>query len=175
MPIVLIGTALLAPVFVATPVPASPDGAEWETATNPEGCLACHLDASLSEPSDALTIEGLPGVPEAGRDYTLSITLTDPALRNAGFLLVITAETGSPGELTAVDGRTETIGTLARSTYDGTTPAEPGKGSWALRWTAPAAIEGPLRFDLWANAGNWDLSPLGDRLHHRSWQLAPTP
>jgi len=172
-PIAVIGAASLFAAFLAAPAPASPDGAEWETADNAEGCLACHLGAPVTTESEGLAIDGLPRKPMPGRAYALSITLTDPALQNAGFLLRIAAVTGSPGTLVATDGKTETTGALARSTFDGATPAEPGTAHWQLEWTAPEPIEGPLRFDLWANAGNWDLSPLGDRLHRRSFELDP--
>ncbi|HUF72518.1 MAG TPA: choice-of-anchor V domain-containing protein [Gammaproteobacteria bacterium] len=172
-PIALIGAASLLAAFLAAPAPASPDGAEWETADNPEGCLACHLGAPVMTESEGLAIEGLPRKPIPGRAYALSITLADPELQNAGFLLRIAAVTGSPGALEALDTQTETNGALARSTFDGATPAEPGRARWQLEWTAPEPIEAPLRFELWANAGNWDLSPLGDRLHRRSFELAP--
>jgi hypothetical protein len=98
--------------------------------------------------------------------------LEDPELQNAGFLLAVSAQAGPAGALGSSDERTETNGAMARSTYDGTEPAAAGRASWRLVWTAPAVVEGPLRFDLWANAGNWDLSPLGDRVHHRVWRLA---
>jgi hypothetical protein len=42
---------------------------------------------------------------------------------------------------------------------------------WTVVWTAPARAAEMIRFELWANAGNDDLSPLGDRLHHRIWQV----
>jgi hypothetical protein len=174
-PIATVCAAALFCASLAGPAPASPDGAQWETATRPEGCLACHLGAPVTEQSDGLVIEGLPKQPIAGEAYPLSIALTDPDLMNAGFLLRVDAEAGSPGTFESVDGRTETMGALARSTYAGSTPAEPGNARWALVWIAPGAIEGPLRFSLWANAGNWDLSPLGDRLHHRDWRLGPRP
>jgi hypothetical protein len=102
----------------------------------------------------------------AGQRYELTIPLEDPGLQNAGFLLTVSARTGAPGSLGARDVLTATNGAMARSTYDGTEPDAPGK--------APAVIEGPLRFDLWANAVNWDLSPLGDRVHHRVWRV-PEP
>jgi len=172
-PIGAIGAATLVSALRSASAPASPDGAEWEIANDPDGCLACHLGAPVTTESAALAIEGLPKQAVAGQTYRLTVTLLDPELENAGFLLAITAEAGSAGSLEAVDGRTETSGALARSTFDGTAPAEPGRAGWELEWIAPEAIEGPLRFDLWANAGNWDLSPLGDRLHRRSWRIGP--
>lgn len=172
-PTALIGAATLLAILTAAPAPASPDGAEWATADDPEGCLACHLGAPVATESEGLAIEGLPKKPAATQSYALTITLTDPELQNAGFLLRVAATGGAPGTLESGDGRTETNGALARSTFDGATPAEPGRAEWQIQWTAPASIEGPLRFDLLGNAGNWDLSPLGDRLHRRSFSIEP--
>lgn len=168
--IFVVGAAMSCCVF-ASSVSAATDGAEWETATDPQGCTACHLDSPDPADSDALSVEGLPARPQAGQRYELTIALEDPELQNAGFLLAVSTQAGPAGTLTARDALTATNGAMARSTYDGTEPAAPGKACWQLVWTAPELIEGPLRFDLWANAGNWDLSPLGDRVHHRVWRV----
>jgi hypothetical protein len=173
VPILVVGAAVSCGVF-ASPVSAATDGAEWETAADPQGCRSCHLDSPDPPDSDGLSIEGLPAQVQAGQRYELTIALEDPELQNAGFLLTVSAQAGPAGTLAASDALTATNGAMARSTYDGTEPDAPGKASWELVWTAPAVIEEPLRFDLWANAGNWDLSPLGDRVHHRVWRV-PEP
>lgn len=139
------------------------------------GCQQCHLGSPVLTDSQALSIEGLPEQPEPEQRYELRIILKDPALRNAGFLLSILPEGTVVGELSAVDDQTETNGAQARSTYDSSTPETPGSAGWQLIWTAPAILEQPIYFDLWGNAGNYDLSPLGDRLHHISRQLPPSP
>lgn len=174
-PIGLIGAAVVLDLLLVSAVFASPDGAEWETAEDPIGCQQCHLGSPDPADSQALAIEGLPKRPEADERYELTIVLSDPALRNAGFLLSILSDGSPAGEFSAVDDRTETNGAQARSTYESTTPDEPGNASWQLIWTTPAVLEEPLRFELWGNAGNYDLSPLGDRLHHQSWHLLPSP
>lgn len=170
-PIVMIGAALLA----QSPASASPDGAEWETADDPEGCRSCHLGAPEISSAAALTLDGLPETPEAGEAYQLTITLVDAALKNAGFLLSIDSDGSAAGRLESKDGRTESSGSRARSNWDGSFPAEPGKSHWQLVWTAPAVIDGAFSFDLWANAGNDDLSPLGDRPYHRRWDIPARP
>lgn len=153
---------------------ARPDGADWSLAATAEGCAACHLGTEAPVDSDALLIEGLPAAFAAGKSYRLTIVLADPALRNAGFLLTILGDDGTgAGQLAAIDSRTEAAGGQARSTWDGSFTARPGLARWTLDWTAPAAGSGELRFDLWGNAGNDDLSPLGDRLFHREFTLGP--
>lgn len=166
-----IGAAAFLTAWIGTAAVASPDGAEWNSASDPAGCVQCHRDSPELPHSQALTLDGLPRRPIAGQRYELTIAIRDPALRNAGFLLSVLSDDARPGKFDAVDDRTETNGAQARSNYDSSTPSEPGEARWRVAWTAPAAIEVPLRFDLWANAGNYDLSPLGDRLHHRIWYL----
>jgi len=133
--------------------------------------MQCHRDSPELPHSQALTLNGLPQRPEPGRRYELTIEIRDPALKNAGFLLTVRSDQAMAGELNSLDDRTETSGSQARSNYESSAPDSPGTASWQVVWTAPASIEGPLRFDLWANAGNYDLSPLGDRIHHRIWYL----
>jgi hypothetical protein len=166
-----IGAAVLLTAWIATIAVASPDGAAWNTVSDPAGCMQCHRDSPDLPQSQALTLNGLPRRPVAGQRYVLTIAVRDPALKNSGFLLSVLSDEAAAGEFDSVDDRTVTNGAQARSNYDSSTPSEPGEASWRVAWTAPAAIEGPLRFDLWANAGNYDLSPLGDRLHHRIWYV----
>jgi len=174
-PIARIGAAVVLAACSASQAFSSPDGAEWDSIDQAPGCLSCHLDSPELRDSQALSIEGLPKRPEAGQSYPLTIVLNDPALRNAGFLLSVLADNADAGEFTAIEGEIETNGAQARSTYDSSTPSSPGEARWQLTWTAPTALGEPLHFDLWGNAGNRDLSPLGDRLHHRIWQLPAAP
>jgi len=189
-PVIPAGAALaclLLPILAT----ARSDGPEWEAADNPEGCRSCHLtteplaDTGSGANGDeaagrelagvavdsALSINDLPAAAEPGKTYTLTIRLEDPALRNAGFLLNVTADGKAAGELATTDARAETNGTRARSTWDGQWPEAPGLASWKLDWTAPDPVPAGLRFDLWGNAGNDDLSPLGDRIHHLTLAL----
>lgn len=163
---------------------ARSDGPEWAAASDPEGCRSCHLSAAqaaagqpdgagtaAAPADDALSIEGLPEMPAPGKRYPITLLLQDAALANAGFLLDISAAGEPAGRLEATDERAETDGARARSTWDGQWPIAPGLASWKLIWTAPDPVPAEIRFDLWGNAGNDDLSPLGDRIHHLSLTL----
>lgn len=158
-----------------TIVLATPEGAEWATADDPEGCSSCHFDSAVRADSPVLRIDGLPKQPEAGNSYLLTLALDDPSLLNSGFLLTVSANGNDAGQLAARDEGVETKGAQARSTLAGSKPTAPGEARWSVVWTAPAELPGPLRFDLWANAGNEDLSPLGDKVHHRVLETALTP
>ena len=170
-PIIPIGAVCILAYSIAQ---ASPDGAEWETAAKPEGCQSCHLGAPIAEASSAIAIEGLPAAPEAGQRYELTIKAEDPALTNAGFLLTIEAS-GDAGTLESLDDRTETLANQARSNWEGSFVTESGKASWRIAWTAPATIATAIELALWVNAGNYDASPLGDRLHHRVFTVGAPP
>jgi hypothetical protein len=167
----LIGT-LIGALAAAALAQAAPDGVDWTIAATDAACAGCHLGSDpVSDPA-ALRLLGLPAVIEPGREYPLTIVLEDPALRNAGFLLTIRAGSNAAGTLKATDDRVETLAAQARSSWQGSFPPGPGRASWTLLWQAPAVADAGIRFDLWANAGNDDLSPLGDRLHHRTFDLA---
>lgn len=161
------------------PVPASPDGAEWDTATDPAGCKRCHLDSPDPIDNDAaLAITGLPDAPEPGRQYRLTVVLSDPDLVTAGFLLRVRSDAteagdaAAAGRLSPADDTTETReGTLARSTRAGSVPATAGEAAWSVDWTAPESTPSSIVFELWGNAGNDDLSPLGDHVHRRIWEI----
>lgn len=148
---------------------AAPDGPDWTVADDPEGCGSCHLsDSAPIANAGNLQIQGLPQRFEAGRQYLLTVVLEDPALKNAGFLLTVRTTGDAAGNLISQDDRVESGGDQARSTYAGSFPEEPGRAHWELLWAAPEVVDASLSFDLWANAGNDDLSPLGDHLYHTS-------
>src|SRR5690606_40073437 len=56
-------------------------------------------------------------------------------------------------------------GARARSTEQGSQPEADGRAEWSVVWQAPASLELPIVFELWANAGNDDQSPFGDATH----------
>lgn len=164
--------ALLILVLAASPAAAFPDGAPWEVASGP-GCPACHFDAPPTEDSPALAIEGLPARIAAGATYRLTLRLSVPGMARAGFLIAAWRGKTEAGRFTAADARSEAKDATARSTAAGLTLSAPGEAEWTLDWQAPARLDGPIRFVLWANAANGDNSPLGDETHGKSVQVAP--
>jgi hypothetical protein len=154
-----------------SPAFASPKGAEWAVIDDVAGCGSCHLGSPEPTNSTAISIEGLPERVTPAAPYTLEIVLADPALRIAGFLLEVTTADVPAGMLSSIDATTESQGARARSTRAGALPQVEGAQRWRVLWTAPTTLPGPVRFEIWANAGNDDLSPLGDRLHHRTFEV----
>jgi hypothetical protein len=150
---------------------ALPDGAPWEAARD-QGCPQCHFDAPAVPDSPALENDGLPQRIEPGARYALVVRLSDAEMRKAGFLLSAWQEGEPAGRFAAVDERTSVNEAQARSTAAGAEVGDAGVVEWPLEWTAPQSVK-PVRFDLWANAGNDDASPLGDATHRRSWSVPP--
>ena len=159
--------SLAAAVLIGAAAVASPKGADWAVIDDVAGCGSCHLGSPDPMSSSAVSIEGLPERVAPSAPYTLEIVLADPALQIAGFLLEVTAADAPAGALSSIDAATESQGARARSTRAGALPPAPGAMRWRVIWTAPPSLTGPIRFEIWANAGNDDLSPLGDRLHRR--------
>lgn len=159
-----------------TAVFAFPEGAPWEAAAG-EGCVECHFDAPPTEASAAVSLIGLPAATTPGARYSLTVRLEHDDLENAGFLLSAWQGAGGvgtqeAGRFEALDEKVETLGGRARSTEEGSSPSAPRIAEWAVVWVAPASVDVPVVFELWANAGNADKSPFGDATHRRVFELA---
>ena len=154
--------ALLA--VCSAPAWGFPEGAPWEVA-RAEGCVTCHFDSRPAENDPALTLEGLPPRLEAGATYALTLSLADPAMARAGFLISAWQGEAGAGRFRSADGRTESTGAMARSSLAGSEPAPAGQAKWRLTWIAPARLAAPVEFEIWANAANGDDSPFEDRTY----------
>ena len=151
-------------VAYAAPAWAFPDGAPWEVA-RAEGCVTCHFDSLPAEDAPALTLEGLPPRVNAGAAYDLTLRLADRAMARAGFLISAWQGEAGAGRFRGAEGRTEAYGAMARSTLAGSAPEPAGQAAWRLTWIAPARLEPPVVFEIWANAANGDDSPFEDRTY----------
>jgi len=163
--------AVGAGVLLASAALAFPEGGPWQAAADAGGCSTCHFAGEPITASPALALAGLPQRIEPGRRYRLELRLADPELRAAGFLIAAHGAAGAAGRFVPADARSEANGHLARHTRAGTVPVAAGAGAWTLEWQAPASLSGPVRFEVWANAADDDRSPLGDRIHHRIWEV----
>ncbi len=168
--------ATMAAALAAPAVLAFPEGAPWDAAGG-EGCHQCHFDAPPVAPSSALSLGGLPARIEPGARYPLVVRLEDEALVNAGFMLAAWRTRDGVGAVEAgrfepSDGNVAADGARARSTEAGSRSTLPGLAEWPLVWHAPDALDAPIVFELWANAGNDDKSPFGDTTHYQSFELA---
>jgi hypothetical protein len=155
------------------PLPAMTGGFGEKT------CSTCHFDNRINDRGGALVVAGVPARYEAGRKYSLTVTVRRPDARRAGFELSARFAEGAgagaqAGTLGAADGRTRVItapdGTVQyiQHTRAGSDLTSPGEGRWTVNWTAPMGGGGRVVFHVAGNAANDDASPLGDHIYTRT-------
>jgi hypothetical protein len=146
-------------------------------------CGACHFAAPQPEGAARATVQA-PARFEPGAAYEITVEVAHPDLATAGFQLTARFAHGDragrqAGRLEPLDDRVQ-ISTgpddvvYAGQTETGAVPAEPGAGRWTLRWTAPDS-DGPVLFNLAANAANGDDSEFGDHILLAEHRATPAP
>lgn len=119
-----------------------------------------------------MALRGLPAAWVPGTEYVLTVILEAEETSVAGFELASRFADGanrarSAGRLSPVDARVaieDSVGVVyAHQTRDGSA-AGGGGSSWTLRWVAPDG-GGPVAFNVAANSGNADNSPLSDLVY----------
>ena len=146
---------------------AFPRGAPWGTADPQSGqnCTACHFDYQAIPDSKSLSIRGLPVAPVSGTTYELLVSFEDSVALIAGFQML-----ASTGQFSASQKHIETNGSSIRSTR----PIANINGViWTMLWTAPDLPDKKVIFYLAVTGANDDGSPLGDRIHFRSFTITP--
>ncbi len=159
-----LAAALALGAAVAGQASARSDDIPWGRKEG-QACATCHFLNKPVAQSPALTLQGLPPAPAAGKTYRLVLSLTSPSMGRAGFLIVAKSPGGAAGTFQVLDPRTEADGDRLRSTQTGSTLAAAGAATWEFLWRAPARITAPISFSISANAADDDKSPLGDTIH----------
>jgi hypothetical protein len=162
--------AVIAPILLAEAPYAHPDGAPWGAArpSAAENCATCHFDSEAIQDSSLLRVDGLPETPVARETYELTIFFYDPDAVTAGFQLIAQAEGDRAGNFVSQASDVEFIGAAIRSTA---ALKNDQKVNWIIQWQTPAMLSLPIFFYVAATAANNDGSPLGDRIHFRSYRL----
>ncbi|MEM7503610.1 MAG: choice-of-anchor V domain-containing protein [Pseudomonadota bacterium] len=164
--------ALAALTAAGTSAHAYPEGAPWGAA-NPlaaESCSTCHFDADATMDSRELEVIGLPQRVTPGEAYPLQLVLADETAVTAGFQIVVASD-GDAGWFSAAEERIESEGAAIRSN-EPTTVDDEKSVSWSFVWHVPSELTSPARFHAAATAANDDGSPLGDRVHYRTFIVA---
>lgn len=167
-------TALLVPAWLMAfeegPLPAHTGG------FGEPSCHLCHFDSPINDPGGTLDLTGVPDVYTPGEAYLLTVHLTRPGARRAGFQLSARFADGAArgrqaGRFEPVSAGLQVVAAddtgvqYLTHTESGSRPDAAGAAVWRLRWIAPAVGAGPVAFHLAANAGNGDQSPLGDYVY----------
>jgi predicted CxxxxCH...CXXCH cytochrome family protein len=166
-----LATSLLASVIATFGYQAArayPEGAPWGAAdpNAKENCTTCHFDNVAVQDSSALSVKGLPEKLVPDTTFELIVTFDNAEGVAAGFQLIAWSDSMDAGTFSSETDNTETLGSAIRSISP---VVKEGSVVWAVRWHTPAAIEKSITIYVAATAANHDQSPLGDRVHFRSY------
>lgn len=182
-------SATLAAVLVATGLRlvashGYPDGAPpgFSGGFKEETCHACHFHQELNAAGGSVTIDGVPAMFTAGERYALTITLTRPGMKRAGFQLTARfKDSGAQaGGLAPGAGEAERVAVENQSgvQYAGQRKAGAGVSGdaarWVVDWTAPAS-GGAVVFNVAANAADGNDNADGDFVLTATAGAAPPP
>jgi hypothetical protein len=138
-----------------------------------QSCDACHFHAAPNAGPGRLALEGVPDRLAAGEQYRLTISLTQPGMKLAGFQLTARfKDDGTQAGTLATDAPSDPrVGIETNSTMqyagqrrEGAALSEPGTSRWTLIWTAPSAAR-TVVFHVAANAANGDERADGDYVY----------
>jgi hypothetical protein len=146
-----------------------------------QSCDACHFHAAPNTGPGRLALEGVPDRFTAGEPYRLSILLTQPAMKLAGFQLTARfKDDGSQAGTLAKDPASDaSVGIDAQSGIQyagqrrqGAAVVMPEGSLWTVIWTAPSAARSVV-FHLAANAANGDERADGDYVYTLTRESRP--
>jgi hypothetical protein len=175
----VIALPLAASAFKEGPYPNVTGGFGQQT------CHLCHLDNPINAPGGAVTLEGIPAAFAPGQTYPVTITISRQGLRRGGFEIAARFAGGKhkgrqAGSWQLVDARAQLIPgavdralTFVQHNQIGSRTLTPGANRWTIEWTAPPAANGPVQFNVAANASNNDDSPLGDYIYVKAVRSSP--
>lgn len=161
-----------------------PDGAPpgFSGGFKEESCHACHFHQEPNAPSGSVALDGVPAQYEAGKQYTLTVTLSRADMKLAGFQLAarFKEDGAQAGTLAAAsrDAARVAIGRdgsiqYANQTRAGAALVEPGSTTWSVEWTAPAS-GGAVVLNVAANAADDNGSADGDFVYTATAESAPS-
>jgi hypothetical protein len=164
----LIGTSLLVGADHAPPFRDGPP-AHYTGGFGEPTCVSCHFEGRLNESPGSLALEGVPEQYEAGKTYPVTVTLSRPGMKIAGFELSVRFESGAQaGKLELLPQDEDSLGiTVDRDVQyvhhlrPGTSRVVSDTARWTVRWTAPSNAA-PVVFNAAGNAADSDDSQAGD-------------
>jgi hypothetical protein len=150
-----------------------------------QSCRLCHLDNAINAPGGSVTLDGVPASYVPGQTYPVKVTIARQGLRRGGFEVAARFASGrqkgrQAGVWKPIDARVQLIPgavdkvlTFVQHNLSGSRVAETGVNVWTIEWTAPASPDGPVQFNVAANASNNDDSPLGDYIYVNAVRSKP--
>jgi hypothetical protein len=145
-----------------------------------DSCHACHFHEQLNSGGGRLTIEGVPASFEAGKRYTLTVTLTRAGMKRAGFQLAIRfkdsgAQAGTlapgPDEEERVTVESQSGVQYAGQRKGGSSVIAADVTRWTIDWIAPDRGS-PIIVHVSANAADGNESANGDFVYTAATESA---
>jgi hypothetical protein len=161
-----------------------PDGAPpgFSGGFKEDSCTACHFSFDLNQSPGRLVIEGVPAKFTPGEKYTLTVILTRPEMKRAGFQLTARFKDSGlqAGALASGAEQTSRIGVEASGGIQYANQKKEGASvsaenvRWTIEWTAPSG-SAPVVFHVSANAADGDGTTNGDYIYTASVESTPGP
>jgi hypothetical protein len=147
-----------------------------------DSCQACHFHEEPNAAPGRVAIDGVPATFTPGERYTLTVTLTRPGMKLAGFQLAARFRDGGAQAGTLAPGPDD-AGRIKVESQSGVQYAGQNKAGaavaadavkWTVVWTAPQS-GGAVTFDVAANAANGNESADGDFIYTASVPSSAPP
>lgn len=158
-------------------------------------CLECHNDGTLNSGSAKVFFDlgGADTNYVPGKIYTITISISKPGMRRAGFQCIALRDDDdktSPGKVTLTDAvRTQILDKNAphaggclneerawiEHTYAGNSCNDTGLSKWSYQWQAPETPTGNITFYLALLEANNDLAETGDEVYTVKKTIAGLP
>ena len=146
-----------------------------------QACDACHFHAAPNAGPGRLALDGAPDRFAGGESYRVTVSLTQPAMKLAGFQLTARfkddgAQAGTLAKDALSDARvgidTQSGVQYAGNRREGAAPVAPDASRWTIVWTAPSATRAVV-FHVAANAANGDERADGDYVYTATRESYP--
>jgi hypothetical protein len=146
-----------------------------------QSCDACHFHAAPNAGPGALTLEGVPDRFAAGEPYRVTISLTQPGMKLAGFQLTARfkddgSQAGALAKASSSDARvgidTGSGVQYAGQRREGAALVEPNVNRWTVMWTAPSSTRAVV-FHVAANGADGDERADGDYVYSLTREVQP--
>lgn len=139
-------------------------------------CVACHDSfhtENVGPGTINLTGDPIDGVYEPGKQYTLTVTVSQSKRQRFGFqITALDTSNHRAGTLASLGGDTQVLSETGfggrqyiEHTELGTLPNAANSRVWQIRWTAPDTDIGAVIFYMAGNAANGDQTNQGDYIY----------
>jgi hypothetical protein len=147
-----------------------------------DSCHACHFHEEPNAVPGRVALDGVPATYAPGERYTVTVTLTRPGMKLAGFQLAARFKDGGAQAGTLAPGPDD-AGRIKVESHGGVEYAGQNKAGvsvaadaamWTVVWTAPKS-GGAVTFHVSANAADGNGNAEGDFVYTQAAEVAGPP